>query len=139
MVYLSELHTVRSRSFYLPSPLVPPFLHTQGLLLFSASCISFLFPMSLQTHLYANTHTYFLNYVSVMLYTLVSKLKVRSVVERNGKRDKSLCLSSTCLCFCVSLSFLVFFFFFLLVVFWPHCMACRIVVPGPGIELMPLH
>ena len=65
--------------------------------------------MSLQTHLNANTHTYFLNYVSVMLYTLVSKLKVRSFMERNGERDNSLCLSSTCLCFCVSLSFLVFF------------------------------
>ena len=92
LLYLSELHAGRSRSFYLPSPPAPPFQHTQGLLVFSASCISILFPMSIQTHLYANTHTYFLNYVLIMLYTLVSKLKVLSFVERSGERDSSLCL-----------------------------------------------
>ena len=68
--------------------------------------------MSLQTHLYANTHTYFLNYVSVMLYTLVSKLKVRSFVERNGERDNSVCLqraSASVFLF----PFWCFFFFFI--------------------------
>ena len=135
LLYLSELHAGRSRSFYLPSPPAPPFQHTQGLLVFSASCISILFPMSIQTHLYANTHTYFLNYVLIMLYTLVSKLKVLSFVERSGERDSSLCFQHAS----TSVFLFPFWCFFLLVIFWPYCMACRIVVPGPGIELMPLH
>ena len=40
-----------------------------------------------------------------------------------------------CLCVCGFLRI----YFILLLLFWPLCMACGILVPQPGIEPVPLH
>ena len=43
------------------------------------------------------------------------------------------------LCVCVCVCGFLRIYFILLLLFWPLCTACGILVPQPGIEPVPLH